>query len=58
LSNLILSDKIENIKKSDADVVATANPGCIMQIGAGILMNGLSVTVVHPVDLLDSAYQE
>jgi glycolate oxidase iron-sulfur subunit len=58
LSNLILSDKIENIKKSDADLVATANPGCIMQIGAGLLMNGLSVKVVHPVDLLDAAYQE
>ena len=58
LSNLILRDKITSIKDSGADIVATANPGCIMQIGAGILMNGLEVKVAHPIDLLDSAYAD
>lgn len=58
LSNDILSDKIASIKESGADTVASANPGCIMQIGAGLLLNGLNVDVVHPIELLDAAYGE
>lgn len=56
LSADILSEKIDSIKQSGADTVATANPGCIMQIGAGALLNGLKVDVVHPIELLDAAY--
>ncbi|HXU37171.1 MAG TPA: heterodisulfide reductase-related iron-sulfur binding cluster [Blastocatellia bacterium] len=58
LSDAILRDKISSIRESGAEMVATANPGCIMQIGAGILMNGLNVKVVHPIDLIDSAYED
>ena len=58
LSNDILNEKIENIIESGADTVATANPGCIMQIGAGVLLNGIKVDVVHPIELLDAAYEE
>ena len=58
LSDDILRDKIASIKESGADMVATANPGCIMQIGAGVLMNDLDVDVVHPIELLDAAYGE
>jgi glycolate oxidase iron-sulfur subunit len=56
LSADILRDKIENIRESGADTVATANPGCIMQIGAGALLDNLKVDVIHPVELLDAAY--
>lgn len=56
LSDEILSEKIENIKASRAEVIATGNPGCIMQIGAGVLMNDISVEVIHPIELLDAAY--
>jgi glycolate oxidase iron-sulfur subunit len=38
-------------------VVATGNPGCMMQIGAGLRMAGLEVQVVHPVELLDESYR-
>lgn len=58
LSKDILSDKIASIKESGADTIASANPGCIMQIGAGVLLNGLDIDVVHPVELLDAAYGE
>jgi glycolate oxidase iron-sulfur subunit len=58
LSADILSDKIASIKESGADTVASANPGCIMQIGAGLLLDGIEVDVVHPIELLDSAYGE
>jgi glycolate oxidase iron-sulfur subunit len=58
LSGDILNDKIASIKESGADTVASANPGCIMQIGAGALLSGLDVAVVHPIELLDAAYVE
>ncbi len=57
LSADILSDKISSINESGADTVVTANPGCIMQIGAGALLSGSKVDVVHPIELLDAAYQ-
>lgn len=58
LSADILRDKIASITETGADTVATANPGCIMQIGAGLLLNGLKVDVIHPIDLLDAAYEK
>ena len=58
LSAEILSPKLESIKATGAEVVVTGNPGCIMQIGAGAMMNHLPVAVVHPIDLLDAAYRD
>jgi glycolate oxidase iron-sulfur subunit len=58
LSGEILADKLAAIRESGADTVATANPGCIMQIGAGARMNQLQVEVIHPVELLDAAYSD
>src|SRR5262249_15851699 len=58
LSTDILDEKIENIRETKADIVASSNPGCIMQIGAGALLNGLPVDVVHIVELLDAAYDQ
>ena len=55
LSSTILSAKIAAIQASGADTVATGNPGCIMQIGAGVLLEGLKVDVLHPIELLDSS---
>jgi glycolate oxidase iron-sulfur subunit len=56
LSAEILSGKIESIRATGADTIATANPGCIMQIGAGLLLEGTGIDVVHPIELLDAAY--
>jgi glycolate oxidase iron-sulfur subunit len=58
LSTDILNEKIDNIIETGADTVASSNPGCIMQIGAGALLKGLAVDVVHTVDLLDAAYEQ
>jgi glycolate dehydrogenase iron-sulfur subunit len=38
-------------------IVATGNPGCLMQIGAGVRAAGLPIRVVHPVELLDESYR-
>jgi glycolate oxidase iron-sulfur subunit len=56
LSSVILSDKLANIAATGAELVATSNPGCLMQIGAGLILNGSTCTAVHPIDLLDAAY--
>jgi glycolate oxidase iron-sulfur subunit len=58
LSTDILDEKMANIKETAADIVASSNPGCIMQMGAGALLKELSVEVVHTVELLDDAYEE
>ncbi|MEP6617911.1 MAG: heterodisulfide reductase-related iron-sulfur binding cluster [bacterium] len=55
-SNRVLAPKLEHIAQSGASLVATGNPGCLMQIGAGLLQAGSVVRVVHPVDLLDASY--
>jgi glycolate oxidase iron-sulfur subunit len=39
------------------DVVATGNPGCLMQIGAGLRAARLPIRVAHPVELLDESYR-
>ncbi len=38
-------------------MVATGNPGCLMQIGAGLRAAGLNIQVAHPVELLDESYR-
>jgi glycolate oxidase iron-sulfur subunit len=53
-----MRDKLDAILESGADTVATANPGCIMQIGACLLLAGSTIDVVHPIELLDAAYAE
>src|SRR5690242_6214751 len=55
-SDLVLQRKLANIEAAAPGVVATGNPGCLMQIGAGLLRTGSKVSVVHPVDLLDESY--
>ncbi len=57
LSDQVLRQKIEHIKESGAKTVATGNPGCQMQIGAGLRLAGVPVDVCHPVELLDESYR-
>jgi len=40
-----------------AGVIATANPGCMMQLEAGLRRHKLSGRVVHVIELLDEAYE-
>ena len=56
LSSLVLEEKLAAIQKTGAKILATGNPGCQMQIGAGALLAGLDLETCHPVELLDEAY--
>ncbi|HET6796645.1 MAG TPA: (Fe-S)-binding protein [Gemmatimonadales bacterium] len=40
------------------DLVVTGNPGCLMQIGAGLRAAKLPISVAHPVELLDLSYED
>ena len=56
VSDAVLDRKLSHIADTTADVIATGNPGCLMQIGAGLLRAGSRVGTVHPVELLDRSY--
>ena len=58
LSRRVLDEKLGNIKESGAQVLATGNAGCQMQIGAGALLSGIELKVCHPIELLDQAYEQ
>jgi glycolate dehydrogenase iron-sulfur subunit len=47
--------KIENILKSGAQIVVTSNPGCMLQIQAGLNKAGAKIQVLHIADFLDRA---
>jgi glycolate oxidase iron-sulfur subunit len=57
LSRRVLDEKLTNIKNTGAQILATGNPGCQMQIGAGALLAGMDLEVCHPIELLDEAYE-
>jgi len=52
----VLAPKLAHIADTRAELVTTGNPGCLMQIGAGLRRAGSSVRTVHPVELLDASY--
>ncbi len=57
LSMQILEKKMGNVKLARAEVIATANPGCMLQLEAGVRRWGNGERVAHVVELLDEAYR-
>ena len=59
MSRAVLEEKIRVIADADPRpaVIATGNPGCLMQIGAGLKAAGLPIRVAHPVELLAQSYR-
>jgi glycolate oxidase iron-sulfur subunit len=55
LAEDLLQRKLFEVGDVKVDCVATGNPGCLMQIGAGAIVHRLPVVAVHPVELLDGA---
>jgi glycolate oxidase iron-sulfur subunit len=56
LSYQILARKMKHIASVHPDVIATGNPGCLIQLRTGAKQCGLSAAVVHPIELLHRAY--
>ena len=53
----VLDRKMDNLETTQASVIASGCPGCQMQLNTGIQNRGLDVRVVHPITLLDEAYE-
>jgi glycolate oxidase iron-sulfur subunit len=60
MARAVLDQKIAGLSaaRPQPDFVVTGNPGCLMQIGAGLRAARLSIDVAHPVELLDHSYRE
>lgn len=56
MSMRLLEGKMDAVEATGAEVVATANPGCMLQLRAGVRARGKNQRVAHVVELLDEAY--
>jgi glycolate oxidase iron-sulfur subunit len=56
LARRLVARKVAAIRTSGAEVVATANAGCALQLEAGLRAAGLAIPVRHVLDLLAEAY--
>lgn len=57
MAGQLLDRKLKHIKSTGAFTVATANPGCLLQLINGAAKEGLKLRIVHPVTLLAEAYR-
>ena len=47
--------KVENLSNTGADLIASANPGCSLQIQKHLQLQGREIPLYHPIQLLDYA---
>jgi glycolate oxidase iron-sulfur subunit len=52
----LLEKKMASVNGTGAEVIVTANPGCMLQLAAGVRKYGRGQRVAHVVEILDDAY--
>ncbi|HUQ91433.1 MAG TPA: (Fe-S)-binding protein, partial [Bryobacteraceae bacterium] len=57
MSMQVLERKMEFANSVQAEVIATANTGCMLQLRAGVALHGRGQRVVHVMEILDEAYR-
>jgi glycolate oxidase iron-sulfur subunit len=57
ISRAVLEAKMRQVAATDPDVVATGNPGCLLQLRVGAAGLGLRAQILHPLELLDASYR-
>lgn len=50
--------KVQNLLNTGADLIASANPGCTMQIGKHLRQQDKEIAIMHPLELLDYSIRE
>ncbi len=55
MSQQVLEPKLDALVEAAPDIVATANPGCAMQLETGLALRGFETRVVHPIELIEEA---
>ncbi len=58
MSLQLLDSKMRDVQRTGASVIATANPGCMAQLEAGLRRHKLPGRIVHVMELLDLAYRQ
>jgi glycolate oxidase iron-sulfur subunit len=56
MSAKLLERKLDNAATTGASTIVSANPGCMLQMEAGLRAQGADTEVVHIMTLLDRAY--
>ena len=57
MSMTLLDNKMRYVNGTSAEVIVTANPGCMLQLQAGVTAHGHGQRVAHVVEILDEAYR-
>ncbi len=52
LSRKILGEKIDDLRDTDANIIASGCPGCLIQLNEGVQIASMNVDTVHPITLL------
>jgi len=58
MADRLAKRKLANIRKTGANIVVTANAGCLMQIAREARLSGDQLHLVHPMELLDFSYRK
>jgi len=53
----LLKKKMDSVNATGAPVIAASNPGCMLQLRAGVRKYGQGQRVAHVVEILDEAYR-
>ena len=53
----LLDARMKVIEATGAQIVATANPGCVLQLDYGAKIQDAGLSVRYVTDLLDEAYE-
>ncbi|GIV67340.1 (Fe-S)-binding protein [Caldilinea sp.] len=56
MANQVLDAKLADVRSAHANIIATANTGCYLQMIYGVKRAGLNATVMHVVELLERSY--
>ncbi len=58
MSARLLNEKLDRLEPLGPDEVVAANPGCILQLRAGVRARGWAIPVRHPIELIAEALSD
>lgn len=56
MASSLLDRRLENALATGAEVLVSANPGCMLHLEAGLRQRGVNMPVLHLIEVLDRAY--
>jgi glycolate oxidase iron-sulfur subunit len=56
MADALLDRKMAHLLSIRPDVVASGNPGCLLQLRQGAARHGMTAEILHPIEVLDRAY--